>query len=81
MLSDVVRGLIGVIRGDETVMYWAALSVKFADIGRQTLKRKAQKVPAKVKRLSVSLLFCFLLSYLVILFIEIIGSLGAVFGS
>jgi len=81
MLSDVVRGLIGVIRGDETEMYWAALSIKFADIGRQTLKQKAQKVPSKVKRLSMTLLFCFLLSYLVILFMEIVTSLGAVFGS
>jgi len=81
MLSDVVRGLIGVIRGDETAMYWAALSIKFADIGRQTLKQKAQKVPAKVKRLSMLLMFCFLISYLVILGMEIITSLGAVFGS
>jgi len=79
MLSDVVRGLIGVIRGDETELYWSALSIKFADIGRQALKRKAQKVPAKVKRLSMTLLFCFLFSYLVILFMEIITSLGAVF--
>ena len=80
MLSDVVRGLIGVIRGDETEMYWAALAIKFADIGRLTLKQKVQKVPAKVKRLSMLLLFCFLLLYLVVLSVEIINSLGAVMG-
>jgi len=80
MLSDVVRGLIGVIRGDETEMYWAALAIKFADIGRLTLKQKAQKVPAKVKRLSMILLFCFLMLYLVVLGVELLNSLGAVFG-
>ena len=81
MLSDVVRGLIGVIRGDETDMYWAALAIKFADLARLTLKQRAQKIPNKVRRLSMTLLMCFLLSYLVILGVEIITSLGAVFGS
>jgi len=80
MMSDVVRGLIGVIRGDETNMYWAALAIKFADLARLTLKQKAQKVPNKVRRLSMTLLFCFLMSYLVVLGVEILTSLGAVLG-
>ena len=80
MLSDVVRGLISVLRGDNTTVYWASLSVKFADIQRQQLKQQAQKVPSRVKRLSMALLFCFMAVYLVVITVEIMTSLGAMFG-
>ncbi len=80
MLSDVVRGLISVLRGDNTTVYWASLSIKFADIGRQQLKGQAQKVPSRVKRLSMALLFCFMAVYLVVIIMEIMTSLGAMFG-
>jgi hypothetical protein len=79
MLSDVTRGLIGVLRGDETRLYWSALSVKFADMQRQMLKQQAQKVPSKVKKLSMCLLVCFLLTYLVVIVVEVMSSLGAIF--
>ncbi len=80
MLSDVTRGLIGIIRGDDTTVYWSALSVKFADIQRQILKKKAMKAPAKVKRLSMVLLLCFITVYFVVFVTEILTSLGAMFG-
>ena len=80
MLSDVVRGLLSVLRGDETAMYWASLSVKFADIQRQLLKQKAVKIPGKVRRLSMILLFCFILVYLVVFVVQIVLSLGVMFG-
>jgi len=80
MLSDVVRGLISLLRGDNTTAYWASLSVKFADIQRQLLKQQAQKVPAKVKRLSFVLLFCFMAVYLVVIVVEVMTSLGAMLG-
>ncbi len=80
MLSDVVRGLISVLRGDNTAIYWASLSLKFADIQRQLLKGQAQKVPAKVKRLSMVLLFCFTSVYLVVIISQIMTSMGAMFG-
>jgi hypothetical protein len=79
MLSDVVRGLISVLRGDNTTSYWASLSIKFADIQRQMLKLQAQKVPPKVKRLSMILLFCFIAVYLVVIVTEIMNSMGALF--
>lgn len=80
MLSDVVRGLIGVLRGDETGAYWRALSIKFSDIQRQMLKREAAKVPGRVKKLSFSLLGCFMVTYLVVIVVQIYSSLGAMFG-
>lgn len=80
MLSDVVRGLISILRGDDTKTYWSTLSIKFADYQRQRLKQQAQKVPGKVKRLSMVLLFCFIAVYLVVIIAEIMSSLGAMFG-
>ncbi len=78
-MSDVCRGLIGIIRGDDTEMYWTSLSIKFSDIQRQQLRMEAQKVPKKVKRLSMCLLFCFMLIYFVVIVFEIINSVGILF--
>ena len=80
MLSDVTRGLIGVLRGDETDVYWAGLAVKFSDYQRQLLKQQAQKIPGKVKRLSMCLLVCFMLIYIVVIGMEILNSIGILFG-
>ena len=79
-MSDVCRGLIGILRGDETEMYWATLAVKFNDIQRQQLRLQAQKVPKKVKRLSMCLLFCFMLIYIVVILSQIMSSIGVLFG-
>lgn len=80
MLSDVTRGLIGIIRGDNTAVYWSTLAIKFADVQRQILKKKAMKAPAKVKRLSMVLLVCFISVYMVVIVTEILTSMGAMFG-
>lgn len=80
MMSDVCRGLIGILRGDDTSMYWASLSVKFNDVQRQQLRMQAQKVPKKVKRLSMCLLVCFMLIYIVVILEQIVSSLGVLFG-
>ena len=80
MLSDVTRGLIGVLRGDDTEVYWSSLALKFADYQRQLLKQEANQVPGKVKRLSMCLLFCFMLIYIVVIGMEIVNSLGLLFG-
>ena len=80
MMSDICRGLIGIIRGDETQMYWASLGIKFSDYQRQQLRLEAQKVPRKVKRLSMCLLPCFILIYVVVIFSQIMSSIGVLFG-
>jgi hypothetical protein len=79
MMSDVCRGLIGILRGDDTAMYWASLSLKFNDIQRQQLRLQAQKVPRKVKRLSMCLLFCFMLIYIVVIVAQIMTSMNILF--
>lgn len=79
MLSDVTRGLIGVLRGDDTDAYWTNLALKFSDYQRTLLKAEAAKVPAKVKRLSMCLLICFMLMYVLVIGMQIIVSLGGLF--
>ena len=79
MMSDVCRGLIGILRGDDMKIYWSTLSLKFADVHRQQLKLRAQKIPKKVKRLSIALLVCFMLVYVVVIMYQIVNSLGILF--
>jgi tight adherence protein C len=80
MRSDVCRGLIGILRGDDNKIYWASLALKFNDTARQQLRLQAQKVPKKVKRLSMCLLICFMLIYVVVILEQIMGSIGVLFG-
>ena len=79
MMSDVCRGLISILRGDDNRMYWATLALKFNDTARQQLRLRAQKVPRKVKRLSMCLLICFMLIYVVVILEQIMSSIGVLF--
>ena len=79
MLSDVCRGFISLIHGDAAPAYWAALAMKFSDIRRQRLRAEANKAPRKVKRLSMCLLVCFMLIYVVVIISQIMGSVGVLF--
>ncbi len=78
-MSDVCRGLIGIMRGDDNALYWTSLSMKLGDIQRQKLRLEAQKVPRKVKRLSMCLLICFMLIYVVVILEQIMTSVGVLF--
>lgn len=80
LMSDVCRGLISINRGDVNTVYWKSLSMKFADIQRQQLRIKAEKIPKKVKKLSMCLLFCFMLIYIVVILAQIVSSMGVLFG-
>ena len=80
LMSDVCRGLIGILRGDDNRVYWASLALKFDDAARQQLRLEAQKAPRKVKWLSMSLLLCFMLMYVVVILQQILDSVGVLFG-
>ena len=78
-LSDVVRGLIGILHGEDNSVYWANLSLKFSESGRQNLREQAGKVPKRVRRLSLVLLGCFFLIYIVVIGEVLLTSLGGLF--
>lgn len=80
MMSDVTRGLISVIRGDKTDVYWGNLVLKFSDYQRTLLKAEANKAPKRVRKLSMALLFCFMLVYVVVIGQVLLSSLGGMFG-
>jgi Flp pilus assembly protein TadB len=66
-LSDIVRGLIGVLRGDNNVGYFEMLSHDLDVIEVQRLENIAMKQPGKIKKYLFLLLVCTLLMYLTIL--------------
>jgi hypothetical protein len=79
MLSDVVRGLVGVLRGDDSAVYFQMLAHDFKALELQRLKGQAQKIPPKIRIFSFIMLLCFLFTYLVIIAMEILNSLGGMF--
>lgn len=79
MLSDVVRGLIGVLRGDDGGMYFQMLAHDMKQLELQRLKAEALKIPPKIRVFSFIMLMCFLFTYLAIIAFEIIKSMGTMF--
>lgn len=78
-LSEVLRGLIGVLRGDDGVVYFQMLSHDLKQLELQRLKTIAMKRPGKIRKYSFAMLFCFLLMYLSVMFVEIVKTLGNMF--
>ncbi len=78
-LSDVIRGLIGVLRGDDNNGYFQLLAHDFKQMELQRLKKEAQKIPAKIRMFSFTMLICFMLMFGVIIIVEIIKSFGTMF--
>jgi tight adherence protein C len=79
LLSDVIRGLIGVLRGDDGAVYFQMLAHDMKQLELQQLKAEAMKVPPKVRKYSFMMLVCFLVTYLVIIGYEIVRSLQGMF--
>lgn len=78
-LSDVIRGLIAVMRGDNGVVYFQMLSHDLKQLEIQKLKMIAMKRPGKIKKYSFYMLMCFLFMYLAIIGVEIMNAFGNLF--
>lgn len=79
MLSDMVRGLLAVLRGDQGVVYFEMLAHDFKLAEIQKLKRIAMKRPGKIRKYSFLMLACYILTYMVIIGMEIMKALGKLF--
>lgn len=79
-LSEVCRGLIEMIRGSDTHVYWETLAIRFSELQKQQLREVALKVPPKVHRLSFFLMMCMMLIYVLVLGWELISNMGILFG-
>lgn len=79
MLSDVVRGLIGCIRGDDGVAFFRMLSHDMKLLEVQRLKKLALERPPKIRRYSFLLLSCMLLIYMGVMGYQILGTMSEMF--
>lgn len=79
MLSDVVRGLVGVLRGDDGVVFFRMLAHDMKQLELQRLKRLALERPPKIRRYSFALLGCMLLLYMGVMGYQIIGTMSGMF--
>lgn len=79
MMSDVCRGLISILRGDDTTVYWQSLELKLEDFQREALKAEANKIPKKVNRLSMIILIFFLFTWIVVIAVQVLESLSMLF--
>lgn len=79
LMSDVCRGLISILKGDETQAYWTAMEAKLCTYQRELLKRRAQKIPRKTRYLSMALLICFIATFSLIIVYQIIIQLSGMF--
>lgn len=79
MLSDITRGLIGVLRGDEGGVYFQMLTHDMKQLELQRLKAQAMKIPPKIRIFSFIMLMCFLMTYMAIIVYEILRSLSGMF--
>lgn len=77
MLSDILRGLIGVLRGDDGRMYFRMLSHDLKQLELQRLKAQAMKIPSKIRIFSFVMLMCFMMTYIVVIVFEIIKSMSS----
>ena len=80
LLSDIIRGLIGVLRGDNGVAYFQMLSHDMKQLELQRLKAQAMKIPPKIRVYSFVMLVCFMLIYIVVILMQILTSMGGLFG-
>ena len=78
-VSDTVRGLISVMRGDNGVLYFQMLARDFKLLELQKLKMVAMKRPAKMRKYSFLMVACFILTYLVVMGLQIMKSLSGMF--
>lgn len=80
LLSDVIRGLIGTLRGEDQRIYFKMICYDMRQIEQSKLKKEAAKRPKKMQWYSMLMLFCIIIIYVVVLSTEVIGSLGVFFG-
>ncbi len=78
-LSEITMALISVENTTDNELMWATLSMKFSQLQKIQLKEQANAVPRKMKRLSMALMFCFLLMYAAVIGQVLMNSLNTLF--
>jgi len=79
LLSDIIRGLIGTLRGDDQHMYFKMICFDMRQIEQNNLKKETSKRPKQIQKYSMFMLICIIIIYAVVLSTEVINSLGVFF--
>ncbi len=79
LMSDVIRGLIGVLRGDDQRVYFKMLTFDMRQLEQNNLKKEAMKRPQAMQKYCMFMMFCILLIYGVVLVTEVIVNVGILF--
>ncbi len=79
MLSDVVHGLVGVLRGADGVTFFRVLSHDMKQLEIQRLKKLVLERPPKIRKYSFMLLACMLLLYMGVMGFQILGTMSGMF--
>ncbi len=78
-LSEIIRGLLAVMRGDDQRGYFEMLTHDLSVKSKEELKRVALKRPEKLKPVTVLLLGAFMAMYLYVIIIQIVQQLSTMF--
>lgn len=74
-LSDIMRGLIGVIRGDDNITFFEMLAHDLDVLEIQRLENIAMRQPGKIKKYLFLLLVCIIIMYVTILIVYTIQTM------
>lgn len=80
MLSQIVRGLLIVLRGGDGVTYFSMLAHDFQNQEKQALEKEALKRPEEMKKYSYLMLGCFAAVYAYVICVQIISSAKGMWG-
>lgn len=78
-LSEIVRGLIGVLNGSNETIYFSMLANQLKSIEYQRLRREALKRPAKIKVYSAMMMGCLVMIYFTVLGYEMMKGISQMF--
>lgn len=78
-LSDILRGLTGVLNGNDETLYFRILANNLAELQYQRLRGIALKRPKKIKKYSAIMLSCMMLIYAVVFVYEILNGISNMF--
>ena len=79
LMSDVIRGLIGVLRGDDQRIYFKMIGFDMCQLEQSNLKKEAMKRPQAMQKYCMFMMFCILLIYGVVLVTQVVDSIGILF--
>jgi len=78
-LSEIIRGLLSVMRGDDQRGYFEMLTHDLTVKSKEELKRAAMKRPDKLKPVTVLLVCAFMAMYLYVIILQIVEQMQGLF--